>query len=150
MDLYKKLAAVFEIGTVNIDKSNRSTLLKYAVRSKFQKRREAFYSICKEGKKSKVALCKSKERPTWVHNLSTLKTKQLRNQLKGFLGELGILDHPKNVKQKAKDKNWKLVLDLQDEAKTGRGFGDSDDESNLTRGHTRGGPNSPAPRNPKK
>lgn len=125
MDQYKKLSTIFELSTVNIDKANRSTLLKYATRTKFQKRREAFYSQCKDGKKSKVAICKSENRPTWVHNLETLKTKQLRNQLRGFLKELGILQKPS--KKLAKEKNWKAVIHLFDDAKTGAGL--SDDEA---------------------
>ena len=40
MDLYHQLADIFEIGTIDIDKANRRTLLKYAVRTKFQKRRD--------------------------------------------------------------------------------------------------------------
>ena len=94
MELYNKLVDVFEISTINFDKANRSTLLKYAVRTKFQRRREAFYSVCPEGKKSKVAICKSEDRPQWVHNLETLKTKQLRSQLKGFVKELGLFKKP--------------------------------------------------------
>ena len=100
MELYEKLVDIFEVSKLNIDKSNRRTLLRYAKRTKFQKRREAFYSICDEGAKSKVAICKSDERPTWVHNLDTLKTKQLRQQLKGFLKELGILGDPKYMNLK--------------------------------------------------
>ena len=88
MDLYHKLVDIFEVSQLNIDKSNRRTLLRYAKRTKFQKRREAFYSVCDEGAKSKVAICKTDERPTWVHNLETLKTKQLRQQLKGFKDEV--------------------------------------------------------------
>ena len=116
MDLYHQLADIFEIGTIDIDKANRRTLKKYAVRTKFQKRREAFYSVCKDGQKSKVAICKTEDRPTWVHNLDTLKTKQLRKQLSGFLEELGILKDPKsiNVKKLAKEKNWHEVLYMQD------------------------------------
>ena len=121
MELYDKLADIFEINTINIDKANRSTLKKYAVRTKFQKRREAFYSICEEGHKSKVAICKSAERPQWVHNLETLKTKQLRSQLKGFLKELGLFVDPKvtNMNKLAKQKNWHAVVHMQDESKTG-------------------------------
>ena len=77
MELYKKLLDIFEISSINIDKANRRTLLKYATRTEFQKRREAFYSICKDGKKSKFAICKTDKRPSWVHNLETLKTKKL-------------------------------------------------------------------------
>ena len=130
MDLYEKLAGIFEIDKLNLDKSNRRTLLKYAKRTKFQKRREAFYSVCKEGKKSKVAICKTDERPTWVTNLETLRTKELRSELKAFLKELGILNNPKysDVKRLAKDKNWEAVLYLDDVTKTG-GAGDGLPES---------------------
>ena len=121
MELYDRLADIFEISDLNIDKANRRTLLKYAKRTKFQRRREAFYSICDEGAKSKVAICKSDERPTWVHNLETLKTKQLRQQLKGFLKALGILSDPKymNIKKLAQEKNWHHVIYLDDMSKTG-------------------------------
>ena len=47
MELFDKLAKIFELDSINIDKANRRTLLKYAVRTDFQKRREVFYSICK-------------------------------------------------------------------------------------------------------
>ena len=126
MDLYQKLVDIFEVSKLNIDKSNRRTLLRYAKRTKFQKRREAFYSICDEGAKSKVAICKSDERPTWVHNLETLKTKQLRQQLKGFLKELGILGDPKymNIKKLVKEKNWHHVVYLDDMSKSGAAFPD--------------------------
>ena len=125
MDLYHQLADIFEIGTIDIDKANRRTLQKYAVRTKFQKRREAFYSVCKDGRKSKVAICKKEDRPTWVHNLDTLKTKQLRKQLSGFLEELGILKDPKalNIKKLAKDKNWHEVLYMQDKKGGGQNGG---------------------------
>jgi hypothetical protein len=95
--------------------------LKYAKRTKFQRRREAFYSVCDEGSKSKVAICKSDKRPTWVHNLETLKTKQLRQQLKGFLKNLGILGDPKfmNIPKLVKAKNWHHVVYLDDMSKTG-------------------------------
>ena len=127
MDLYKKLVEIFEISDLNLDKSNRRTLLKYAKRTKFQKRREAFYSVCEDGPKSKVAICKSDERPTWVHNLETLKTKQLRQQLKGFLKQLGILSDPKymNVKKLAKEKNWHHVVYLDDATKSGGMLGNA-------------------------
>ena len=63
MELYEKLAHIFELSTIDIEKSNRKTLLNYAKRSRFQKRREAFYSVCESGTKSKVAICKSEDRP---------------------------------------------------------------------------------------
>ena len=112
MELYDRLADIFEISDLNIDKANRRTLLKYAKRTKFQRRREAFYSVCDEGTRSKVAICKTDERPTWVHNLETLKTKQLRVQLKGFLKELGILVNPKytNMLKLSKEKRWHAVV----------------------------------------
>ena len=116
MELYKRLVEIFEISTINIDKANRRTLLRYAKRTDFQKRREAFYSVCDEGTKSKVAICKTDERPQWVKNLDTLKTKALRTQLKSFLSELGILDvDPKaaNLKKLAKTKNWEAVVKLK-------------------------------------
>ena len=136
MDLYEKLTEIFEISNLNIDKSNRRTLLRNAKRTKFQKRREAFYSICDEGTKSKVAICKSDERPTWVHNLDTLKTKQLRGQLKGFLKELGIMGDPKymNLKKAAKEKNWHHVVYLDDMTKTG-GSGRGDPHRTPARGN---------------
>ena len=117
MDLYKKLARIFELDTIDIDKANRKTLLNYAKRSRFQKRREAYYSVCESGTKSKVAICKTLERPHWVQNLETLKTKQLRNQLKGFLSQLGILMDPQksNLKKLAKERNWDTVLNLKQE-----------------------------------
>ena len=120
MELYERLVEIFEIPTVNIDKANRRTLLRYAKRVQFQKRREVFYSVCPEGKKSKVAICKSDERPQWVHNLDTLKTKALRQQLKAFLQELGMFIDPKkaNLKKLAKAKNWEAVVHL-DDSKTG-------------------------------
>ena len=104
MQLHNKLADVFELSTIDFDKANRKTLLKYAVRSKFQKRREAFYSICSAGKKSKVSFCKNEDRPQWNDNLETLKTKQLRKQLKGFITELGLFLKP--TKGLANKKNW--------------------------------------------
>ena len=129
MDLYEKLVEIFEIPTINIDKANRRTLLRYAKRTKFQKRREIFYSVCPEGKKSKVAICKTDERPQWVHNLDTLKTKALRHQLKTFLQELGIFGDPKkgNLNKLAKAKNWEAVATLQDDTKSGGMLGGSDD-----------------------
>ena len=144
MDLYHQLADIFEIGTIDIDKANRRTLQKYAVRTKFQKRREAFYSVCKDGKKSKVAICKKEDRPTWVHNLETLKTKQLRKQLGGFLEELGILKDPKaiNIKKLAKDKNWHEVLYMQD--KKG-GMLNASGGSPPQHGFVRNAPGTPAP-----
>ena len=42
MELYDKLARIFELSTIDIEKSNRKTLLNYAKRSRFQKRRESF------------------------------------------------------------------------------------------------------------
>ena len=121
MDLYKRIADIFEISSINIDKANRRTLLRYAKRVEFQKRREVFYSICPEGKKSKVAICKTDERPQWVHNLDTLKTKALRVQLKTFLKELGAFVDPKraDLKKLARTKNWDAVIKMQDEGKTG-------------------------------
>ena len=121
MELYQRLVEIFELSTINIDKANRRTLLRYAKRTEFQKRREIFYSICDEGTKSKVAICKTDERPQWVKNLDTLKTKALRTQLKTFLKVLGIMDDPKtsNLKKIAKRKNWEAVVKLQDETKTG-------------------------------
>ena len=140
MDLYKKLVEIFEVSDLNLDKSNRRTLLKYAKRTKFQKRREAFYSVCEDGPKSKVAICKSDERPTWVHNLETLKTKQLRQQLKGFLKQLGILSDPKymNVKKLSKEKNWHHVVFMDDTTKTGAGTKDGEEESEESSGRSRG------------
>ena len=119
--LYDRIVEIFEIGDLNIDKANRRTLLKYATRTKFQKRREVFYSVCKDGKKSKVAICKSDERPQWVHNLDTLKTKSLRNQLKSFLKELGAFVDPKktNLERLAEEKNWHEVVFMDDESKSG-------------------------------
>ena len=130
MDLYTKLAEIFEISDLNLDRSNRRTLLKYAKRTKFQKRREAFYSVCDEGTKSKVAICKTDDRPTWVDNLETLKTKKLREQLKSFLKELGVLENPKyaNLKKLAREKNWHHVVYLDDETKQGAGNGDDTEE----------------------
>ena len=119
MQLHKDLTQVFELSTIDFDKANRKTLLKYAIRSKFQLRREAFYSICSQGKKSKVSFCKKEERPQWNSNLETLKTKQLRKQLKGFITELGLFQKP--TKGLAKKKNWEAVLDLYDTSKTGGG-----------------------------
>ena len=121
MELYQRLVEIFEISTINIDKANRRTLLRYAKRVQFQKRREIFYSVCSEGKKSKVAICKTDERPHWVHNLATLQTKALRHQLKTILKELGASTVPKkaNLQKLAKEKNWEAVVKLQDEAKTG-------------------------------
>jgi hypothetical protein len=121
MDLYKRLAEIFEVSDLNIDKANRRTLLKYAKRTKFQRRREAFYSVCDDGVKSKVAICKTDKRPTWVHNLETLKTKQLRVQLNGFLKELGILENPKyaNLKKLAREKQWHAVLYMDNDRKSG-------------------------------
>ena len=121
MELYKKLVDIFEIDTINIDKANRSTLKKYAIRTKFQKRRESFYSVCEEGTKSKVAICKTEDRPQWVHNLDTLKTKQLRAQLKGFLKHLGVFVDPAvtNLDKLAKKRNWHAVVYMDDESKTG-------------------------------
>ena len=121
MDLYQRLVEIFEIDQLNLDKSNRRTLNKYLKRTKLQQRREAFYSVCSEGTKSKVAICKDQERPTWVHNLTTLKTKQLRVQIKDFLKKLGILVDPKyaNLKRLAKEKNWLQVAMLGDPSKTG-------------------------------
>ena len=111
MELYQRLVEIFEIPTINIDKANRRTLLRYAKRVQFQKRREIFYSVCSEGKKSKVAICKTDERPQWVHNLDTLKTKALRHQLKTFLKELGVFSDPKkaNLQKLAKTKNWEAL-----------------------------------------
>ena len=121
MELYNRLVDIFEVPELNISRANRRTLLKYVKRTKFQLRREAFYSVCDGGKKSKVAICRTDERPTWVHNLETLKTKQLRLQLSGFLKNLGILVDPKyaNIKKLAKEKNWHHVVYLDDESKTG-------------------------------
>jgi hypothetical protein len=138
MDLYKRLADIFEISDLNIDKANRRTLLKYAKRTKFQKRREAFYSVCEDGMKSKVALCKSEQRPTWVHNLDTLKTKQLRVQLNGFLKALGILENPKyaNLKKLAKEKRWHAVLYMDDDAKLG-GSGKGERQPRVSLGSAR-------------
>ena len=126
MDLYERLAEILEVSDLNIDKANRRTLLKYAKRTKFQRRREAFYSVCEEGTKSKVAICKSEKRPTWVHNLETLKTKQLRVQLNGFLKELGILENPKyaNLEKLAKEKRWHAVIYMDDENKSGGTIGE--------------------------
>ena len=131
MDLYTKLAEIFEISELNLDRSNRRTLLKYAKRTKFQKRREAFYSVCDEGTKSKVAICKTDDRPTWVDNLETLKTKKLREQLKSFLKELGVLENPKyaNLKKLAREKNWHHVVYLDDETKQGAGGTDDEDDN---------------------
>ena len=139
MDLYERLAEIFEVSDLNIDKANRRTLLKYAKRTKFQRRREAFYSVCEEGTKSKVALCKSEDRPTWVHNLDTLKTKQLRVQLKGFLKELGILEDPKyaNLGKLAKEKRWHAVLYMDDESKTGAGPSDDEELGDDSRSRSR-------------
>ena len=136
MDLYQKLVDIFEVSQLNIDKSNRRTLLRYAKRTKFQKRREAFYSVCEEGAKSKVAICKTDERPTWVHNLETLKTKQLRQQLKGFLKALGILSDPKymNIKKLAKEKNWHYVVYLDDMSKSGGMMSAADPNATPARG----------------
>ena len=120
-ELYEKIVRIFEISKVNIEKANRRTLLRYATRVKFQERREAFYSVCEEGTKSKVAICKTDERPTWVHNLETLKTKSLRAQLKGFLKELGAFINPKkhDLEEMAEKKNWHQVVYLDDETKEG-------------------------------
>ena len=119
--LYDRIVEIFEIGELNIDKANRRTLLKYATRTKFQKRREVFYSVCEDGKKSKVAICKTDERPQWVHNLDTLKTKQLRNQLKGFLKELGAFVNPQkvNLDSYAEKKYWHEVVFMDDDSKSG-------------------------------
>ena len=147
MDLYTKLAEIFEISDLNLDRSNRRTLLKYAKRTKFQKRREAFYSVCDEGTKSKVAICKTDERPSWVDNLETLKTKQLRGQLKGFLKELGVLENPKyaNLKKLAREKNWHHVIYLDDETKMGAGPSDEEAEVDVGDVLGRGGPPSSPP-----
>ena len=125
-DLYEKILEIFEIPKINVDKANRRTLLRYATRVKFQKRREAFYSVCKEGTKSKVAICKTDERPTWVHNLETLKTKALRVQLKTFLQEVGAFIDPKkhDLAEMAEKKNWHQVIYMDDDSKEGSGNGD--------------------------
>ena len=128
-ELYDKIVEIFEIPELNIDKANRRTLLRYATRTKFQQRREAFYSKCEGGRKSKVAICKTEDRPTWVHNLETLKTKQLREQLKGFLEKLGAFVNPKkfNLKKLAKDRNWHEVVYLDDDTKPGAGGSGAED-----------------------
>ena len=140
MDLYKRLVEIFEIDQLNLDKSNRRTLNKYLKRTKLQQRREAFYSVCSEGTKSKVAICKDQERPTWVHNLTTLKTKQLRVQIKDFLKKLGILVDPKyaNLKRLAKEKNWLQVAMLGDPSKSG-GMPMQDDPTSPVSGRNRRG-----------
>ena len=132
MQEYERLAEIFELDTIDIDKANRKTLLKYATRTKLQKRREAFYSGCKTGTKSKVSFCKNLERPMWVHNLETLKTKQLRSQLKGFLKELGILKDPSstNVNKLARDRFWSAVINIKHQD----GQEDDDDFDETKRG----------------
>ena len=137
--LLTKLIDLFKIDKINFLTANRKTLDEFLSKTEFQKRRQAlFEAACARGKKkSRVALCKSKKRPLFAQELSTIATKPLRAMILLFLQDLGLdnLAKLKNKNEKqlqkfAEEKNWEQVIFMSNnsvaevfEKKTGAGRG---------------------------
>ena len=101
MELFNQISEIFELKTLNFKKQTKKTLLNWAKRVKFEKRREKFFSSCGEGKiLSKVSICKNKDRPEWTKPLDSLKVKEIRKAIKDFLEGLGILHLDSKDKKK--------------------------------------------------
>ena len=120
MQLLTDLRDVFQLDSVRLKTITRKSLLKWSREVQFEARREKFYqSTCNGNLKSKVSICQKKgARPDWTVRLEMLKTPQLRKAILSFLNDLQVYIVPKkkNLAKLAKDKHWKKILYLDEEA----------------------------------
>ena len=140
MELFEQISEIFELKTLNFQKQTKKTLLHWAKRVKFEKRREKFFESCGEGKiLSKVSICKSKDRPEWTNPLEGQKVKDIRKSIKNFLSVLGLLKiqgtEKKKIESLAKERNWEAVITLSkdsfEDSHEKRGSGDHSDSDEL-------------------
>ncbi|HIO22810.1 MAG TPA: hypothetical protein EYN22_00270, partial [Nitrospinaceae bacterium] len=120
MELLADLREAFRLDSVKLNTITRKSLLKWSRDVLFEERREKFYGAACSGKlKSRVSICQKKgKRPDWSIRLEMLKTPKIRTAIKIFLDDLGVYTMPKkkNLGALAKEKHWKQVLFLDDEA----------------------------------
>ena len=119
MDLFRKISDIFELKSLNFKKQTKKTLLNWAKRVKFEKRREKYFQNCGEGKiLSKVSICKQKDRPEWTQPLEGQKVKDIRRAIKAFLSELGLLKLDEKDKAKieklSEEKHWESIIVLSE------------------------------------
>ena len=119
----KDLIELFRLKKVNYERANRKTLDLFVKRVKLQSRRQALFESACEGhkKKSRVAMCKQKDRPGFASKLSTLSTKRLRKVILEFFADIGLTDwqtleskSDAELEKIAKDLHWERVLFMSD------------------------------------
>lgn len=119
--LYERLLELFRLKKGTLETANRATLDRFVQRTELQRRRQALFSAsCKPGRqKSRVTLCRKKNRPPFAIQMSTLSTKELRRTIIDFLEDIGLHKGqgktPQQLERLAKKHKWSSVLYLSDE-----------------------------------
>ena len=134
--VYKKLTQIFQFPkNANLETANRKTLDLFVEKSDLQARRQAHWEAnCPRGKhKSKVTLCKRKNRPAYDTQLNTLSTKALREYIGDFLKDIGFFQgenkSEKELRRLEKKHKWRSVVFLSNQ-----GFSDSEKEDEKEAG----------------